>query len=166
MLELRPFSDSEAGRILSWSGDEAAFRKWSADRYGKFPIVPEDMLSFYREASKNGWFFPYTAYKDGEPVGHLIIRFPYNNNRTARFGFVIVDPALRGRGLGRELVEAAKREAKERHGASEATMGVFANNEPALRCYLSAGFVIQETEEEYYEIFGEKWRCIEMKAEL
>lgn len=166
MLELREFVPSDAERIVEWTGDETAFRKWCADRYDRYPIAPGDMLSFYETASKSGWFFPYTAVLDGVPVGHLIIRFPYESRRTARFGFVIVDPSRRGQGLGRELIEAAKSEAKERFGASEATIGVFANNLPAHRCYLAAGFKDISSAEEYYEIFGEKWLCIEMKAEL
>ncbi len=166
MLQLRPFTPSDADRIVSWTGDETAFRKWSADIYESYPITGADMNTFYEQAAKDGMFFPYTAAEDGEIVGHLIIRFPEDKG-TARFGFIIVDPAKRGRGTGRQMIELAKKEAYERFGSHTATLGVFANNVPAHRCYLAAGFSEAEGQkEEYYRISGEDWLCIEMSAVL
>lgn len=166
MLELRTFSPNDAERIISWSADETAFRKWSADIYKSYPITGADMTGFYEEASRGGMFFPFTAVDDGEIAGHLIIRFPKDKS-TARFGFVIVDPARRGRGIGRQMLELAKKTATEQFGAERATLGVFANNEPAYRCYLAAGFREEEGQkEEYYRIFGEEWLCIEMSVDL
>ena len=63
--------------------------------------------------------------------------------------------------------ELAKKLAAEKDGAERATLGVFANNEAAYRCYLSAGFrEIPDTKEEYYHIFDDDWLCIEMECEL
>ncbi|MBQ5330361.1 MAG: GNAT family N-acetyltransferase [Oscillospiraceae bacterium] len=166
MLRLRPFSAVDADRIISWSGDETAFRRWSADIYKSYPITGADMIGFYETAARGGMFFPYTAVEDEDMVGHLIIRFPKDRS-TARFGFVIVDPVRRGQGIGRQMMELAKKEAAERFGARFATLGVFADNVPALRCYLSAGFrEVKTDKQEYYRIFEEEWLCIEMSTVL
>lgn len=49
--------------------------------------------------------------------------------------------------------------------ASKVTLGVFENNKSAYYCYRAAGFkkVISE-KEAYYDILGERWKCIEMEA--
>ena len=164
-MELRKFIPSDARTIISWTGDETAFRKWCADRYETYPIVPDDIISAYKEAAGSGRFFPYTAAEDGEPVGHLIVRFPDEDMKTARLGFIIVDPSRRGRGMGRRMIRLALHEA-EAHGAEKATLGVFDNNESAHRCYLGAGFKDILGDKEVYHIFGEDWLCIEMEQDL
>jgi len=51
-----------------------------------------------------------------------------------------VDPAFRGRGVGRALVERVFEWARE-HGATRVDLWVTETNEPAIRLYESCGFV-------------------------
>jgi len=53
-----------------------------------------------------------------------------------------VEPALRGRGLGRALLGAACERAA-RQGARRITLRVLASNEPARRLYAAAGFAVE-----------------------
>jgi len=53
-----------------------------------------------------------------------------------------VDPAVRGRGIGTALLEAAVAEAA-RQGAHKLTLRVLASNAPARRLYEKAGFVVE-----------------------
>ena len=164
MLRLRPFKTCDADTIVSWVGDETAFRKWCADRYEDYPITGEDMAAHYRQFEDCDTFFPMTAFDESGVVGHLILRYTDEEKATVRLGFVIVDDRLRGRGLGKEMLGLAVRYAREFLGARRVTLGVFENNPAAMRCYLAAGF--RETasdEEEYFSVMGEKWRCIEME---
>lgn len=47
------------------------------------------------------------------------------------------------------------------------TLGVFENNQAAYHCYKSVGFRDIELEEpEYYHIFDEDWKCLEMELNL
>ena len=48
--------------------------------------------------------FPITAYDESDIVGHLIIRFTDESKTEARFGFVMVDDAKRGRGYGTDTL--------------------------------------------------------------
>ncbi len=167
MPELRPYIPSDADMIATWAGDEISFRKWCADRYDRYPITPEDINAWYGKASETGWFFPYTMTEDGIPVGHMIMRYPFEDAAAVRMGLIIVDPSHRGQGFGKQMMELAKKEARERFGANTASLGVFANNEPALRCYLSAGFAeIPAGEKEFFHIFDEDWLCIELECRL
>ena len=81
-------------------------------------------------------------------------------------GFVVIDPARRGRGTGKEMIRLGLRYAFDIYGAKKVSLGVFENNDPAYYCYKAAGFreVIRD-EEEACRILGEEWKCREMIIE-
>ena len=162
MLKLREFKPSDAEKIVTWTGSEREFRMWCADQYDRFLISSGDMISMYEERRKTGTFFPLTAVDENDNVtGHFILRYTDEVHEDIRLGFVIIDSSLRGRGIGRELLELAKQYASGVLGARRITLGVFGNNSPALKSYKAAGFR-EVGGSEGYEIFGEKWECIEM----
>lgn len=165
MLRLRPYKDCDAQTVVSWIGDERAFYQWSADRFPHYPITAEDLNSHYRAMAGSDSFFEMTAFDETGVVGHLILRFTDPEKTVLRFGFVIVDDKKRGRGLGREMLEIAKRYAFDILKVKKITLGVFENNPQAYRCYRAAGFRdVQDAPEEVFRIAGEEWKCIEMEA--
>lgn len=166
MLRLRRFEKEDAGEIVTWIKDEVSFRKWSADLFDHYPITANDLQENYDNAIRvmKDRFIPLVAQDDDGIVGQLFIRFPDEEKRIGRFGFVIVDDKKRGMGYGKQMLELALEYAFDELKASKVTLGVFENNAPAYYCYKAAGFeevVIGETE--YYEIMGEKWKCLEME---
>ena len=164
MLRLRPFKNQDAKYILGWIKDEKSFRKWSADRYEHYPAKEEDMIQMYRATEDTDNFYPMTAFDESGIVGHIILRFIDDEKQIIRFGFVIVDDTKRGLGYGKELLRLAIKYADEFLGAEKITLGVFENNQSALYCYKAAGFRENESEQvEYYHIFDEDWKCIEME---
>lgn len=168
MLRLRPYKRSDAGTIIGWCKDEAAFRKWTADRYESFPITEADMNEKYMadngDCAEPDNFYPMTAFDDSGIVGHLIMRFTDDEKRVLRFGFVIVDDTKRGMGYGKEMITLALKYAFEILMADKVTIGVFENNMPAYHCYRRAGFQDVETEGTICEIFGEKWKILELEC--
>lgn len=119
-MTLRPFVISDAPIILSWIKDKTAFRKWSADRYPVFPPKPEDMAAQY--AAEN--IFPFTAVNgEGNIVGHIMLRYPEPSKTVIRFGFVIVDDQLRGKGYGKQMLRLAIDYAKLHLDAQKITLG-------------------------------------------
>ena len=157
-MTLRPFTIDDAPIILSWIKDLSAFRKWSADRYPAFPPKPEEMVAQY--AAEN--IFPFTAIdNDGNIIGHIMLRYPDSSKTVIRFGFVIVDDNLRGKGYGKQMLQLAIQKAKNVFGAKKITLGVFDNNPSALHCYESVGFKVIGAES--YTIDGEEWTEKEME---
>ena len=82
------------------------------------------------------------------PVGAPIAKLERSVS-SRRYGVqlagIVVDPAYRGRGLGRGFVTAAVRAALREPGTDRpVSLHVRANNDPALRTYRSAGFVDRE----------------------
>jgi ribosomal protein S18 acetylase RimI-like enzyme len=64
-----------------------------------------------------------------------------------------VDPAVRERGIGRRLIEAAVTEA-ERQGARKLTLRVLSGNAPARRLYERLGFTVEGVLREEFCIEG------------
>ena len=163
MLRLRPYKACDAAAIVSWIGDEIAFRKWCADRFPSYPITAEDLNRHYDSLADSDSFYEMTAFDETGAGGHLILRFTDEAKTVLRCGFVIVDSRKRGRGYGREMLQLAIRYAFEILKAERITLGVFENNEPAYRCYLAAGFRDVETARpETFRIGNEDWACREM----
>ena len=163
MLTLRPFLPSDADRIVSWAADETAFRKWTADRFERYPIQGEDLIRYYAETVDRNACFPFTARDENGPLGHLLMRYPNGDKREIRFGFVIVDQNRRRQGLGKEMLNEALRRAFCALGAEKVTLGVFRNNPPALACYRSVGFGETGGPDSLFPIGNEQWECAEME---
>lgn len=88
------------------------------------------------------------AERAGQPIATLRVAVDANDARGI-YGFV-VDPAVQGRGIGRELLRRVCRQALA-DGAPYVHLEVEVDNDRALALYTSVGFVL-ETTEDYYEL--------------
>lgn len=106
-----------------------------------------------------------TAFDDAGIVRHFIMRFPDSNNfDEIRLGFVIIDHTLRGKGYGKEMLSLAIQYAFDFGKVKKISLGVFENNEAAIKCYEACGFKRVKLETvESYRCMGEVWNCIEME---
>ncbi len=109
-------------------------------------------------------FYPLTAVMNDKIVGSMIIRRIAPG--TMRFGFVIIDDSMRGKGIGKKMVLLAKKYAFEILGAKKITMGVFDNNPGAYYCYKAVGFKeIPMDRDIIFNVFGEEWKIVEMDSD-
>lgn len=167
-LIIRPYKPQDAEAIVSWIKDERAFRKWSSDRYGVYPITAEDInykyLKCNGDCEEPDNFYPITAVDANGPVGHLILRYTNKKKTIIRLGFIIDDDSKRGMGYGKRMIQMAMQYAFDMLKAEKITLGVFDNNPSAYYCYKAAGFKeIPMKEDVVFEILGEKWKCIELE---
>jgi RimJ/RimL family protein N-acetyltransferase len=165
-MELRAFRSEDAAVICRWIRTERELYQWSADRFCKFPLSAEDIAGSYAQQTGSGRFFPFTATDGkGSVTGHFIIRYPRaDDDSLVRFGFVIVDPALRGSGLGRTMLAHGIAYVRAQLPAKTVDLGVFANNPSAKRCYEAVGF--REYARRSCELPVGCWECIDMKLTL
>lgn len=163
-MELRDYQKEDSAMICSWIKDEKTLYQWSANGIGKFPLSDNDLNEAYALRMKGNRFIPLSALdENGNLVGHFYIRYPKeDDDRLVRFGFVIVDPALRGCGNGKKMLQLAIDYAKDTLHASKITLGVFANNDRARGLYRSVGFQPVGKSEIYKMPIGE-WACIAME---
>ena len=156
MLKIRPYKPTDAETILSWCRDAKSFYQWSAGILGKFPITPNE-FKFVES------LIPFTAFDETGIVGFFTLRQPQGSTNELRFGFVIIDPTLRGKGYGKSMLQLGLKFVFETYGAKRASLGVFENNLPAYHCYKAVGFkdVILD-KVETYNVLGEEWKCKEL----
>lgn len=108
MLKLREYTPEDAGLVASGVTDEWTLRVWSAACYPAFPVSGSQINALYQSArEKEPSFRPLMAEEDGVPVAHMIVQYVDAAHTTVHFGFVIVDPACRGKGMGSRLLEQA-----------------------------------------------------------
>ena len=160
---LRAYEKEDAQIISGWIRSEEELYKWSADRFNKYPLSGDDINETYAPQKESGRFFPLTAVDDqGDVLGHFIIRYPReDDDSSVRFGFVIVDPSLRGKGYGKEMLRLGIGYAWERLHASRIDLGVFENNDGARHCYEAVGF--REYGRRECEMPIGTWTCIDME---
>ncbi|MDO4474102.1 MAG: GNAT family protein [Eubacteriales bacterium] len=166
-MKLRKYKKDDSAIICSWIKDEMSLYQWSADRIDKFPILDDDLNKNYEPVIESDRFIPLSAIDENDTViGHLFIRYPNEiDDSIVRFGYVIVNPALRGCGKGKEMLKLAIDYARNELNASMITLGVFSNNNSARYCYEAVGFRSVERKELYKMAIGE-WECIEMELFL
>lgn len=165
-MRLRAYKKEDSAIVCKWLRTEDELYMWSADRFNKFPLSGNDIERNYSSQISSGRFFPLTAIDDKESVvGHFIIRYPRDDdNNTVRFGFVIVNPELRGKGYGKEMLCLGIRYVKENLNAKRIDLGVFENNDKAKRCYEASGF--REYGRRECKMPIGTWSCIDMEMIL
>ena len=93
---------------------------------------------------------------DGELAGYVKLGRPTEAPSNAHVQMVqgiTVEPAFRGHGVGRALLDAAVSEARAR-GARRLTLRVLSHNDAALALYGSAGFVVEGVQREEFLLDG------------
>ena len=169
MLRLRPYKSCDSEHIIHWLKDEEVFKKWGGERFGSFPVSADTIDNKYRfnngDCVEPDNFYPWTAFDENGIVGHFIMRYIHGDTGILRFGWVIVDDTIRGKGYGKQMLTAGLRYAFDILGVEKVTIGVFENNIPAYKCYKAVGFhEITMEEDEFEEIDGEKWKIIELEV--
>lgn len=162
MLRLRPFRAPDAKEIITWTGEEKEFYRWSAGILGEFPVSEARLLEAVSGREDNTKYFPMTAFDETGLVGFFTIRTPGEDDKKVRFGYVIVNPSKRGHGYGKEMLKLGLKFAFDIYGAKEVGLGVFDDNMSAYHCYKSVGFEENGKTEEY-TIAGKTWIDIEME---
>lgn len=91
----------------------------------------------------------WVAEVDGTVVGDAVVLFRQGFD-SARLYSMVVDPAFRGRGVAKLLLDAAEEGARER-GVIVMRLEVREENAAALALYQQAGYVVRGRTDDYYQ---------------
>ncbi|NLK28864.1 MAG: GNAT family N-acetyltransferase [Clostridiales bacterium] len=157
MLRLRPYKASDAKYIVKWITDERLHAMWSANKL-PYPLTKEALKEYQMNYEKDdrGWIFTAVDEK-GAPVGHLLMSKADYEQESIHFGFIVVDPTIRKKGYGREMLKLAIKYVFEIMNMKKITLGVFGNNQAAHNCYKAVGFVDETYEEKKFPYKEERW---------
>jgi ribosomal-protein-alanine N-acetyltransferase len=132
-ITIRPMTEADLDEVIAL--ENASFPSpWSRDHFRNeidspfaFPLV-----AVCREGAPDGYICPVLVLDEGEILN------------------VAVRPGLRGRGMGRLLVETVLHEFRQR-GAAFVSLEVRPSNTVAVALYGSCGFVPRGRRKAYYE---------------
>ena len=158
-MKLRPYQEADFETVRTWVNDERVHMLWCANLI-HYPLEKNNFAEVLQNGKDRLGEIPFIAETDeGAPAGFIC----YSQNEETKTGmlrFVILDPALRGKGYGREMVSLTAQYGLEERGAQAVRLVVFSANEAAKHCYLSAGFIEQDTTEGAFQYKEETWgRC-------
>jgi ribosomal protein S18 acetylase RimI-like enzyme len=108
-------------------------QEWATGEYAK--LLPRGLHT-------NGHHLLIAEQKD-QRIGMLWLLI-HTDKQPARVHFVEVDPALRGRGMGRAVMLAGEKYVTEQ-GATSISLHVFSHNLAARRLYDQLGFQVSST---------------------
>ena len=161
-MRLRPYIPSRDFDVIkNWMTDCREHALWCANRFG-FPIERENFDAVLSEHAHQFGDCPFVATDDsGKPVGF----FCYTINTVTNEGmlkFVMVDPAERGKGYGKEMLKLAVKYAFDMTKANAVQLMVFDGNAAARKCYERVGFAERNVTENAFTFGDEKWDRINM----
>ncbi|MCA7015313.1 GNAT family N-acetyltransferase [Dickeya dadantii] len=137
-MSLVDFTPADYPRLIRWVDSAELNLLWGGPTYS-FPLTATQITDHLA----NPQFVPYLFEHQGDIVGFVeLYQVEPHHSRLCR---VFIDPAYRGRGLARAMLQAAIRQAVERFEAQAVSLSVFSHNRSALRCYQSLGFHITAT---------------------
>lgn len=166
MIRLEYFERADFDQLISWIKDERLLTNWAGSLF-RFPLTQES-LEWYIEGTNN---FPHSdayTYKAidtemGNVVGHISLGSISSKNKAARITRVLVgDPAARGKGYCKQMMEAALQIGFEDLKLHRISLGAYDFNTAALRCYQRSGFVHEGLQRDVLKFNDEWWSLVEM----
>jgi ribosomal protein S18 acetylase RimI-like enzyme len=132
-LELRQFQPDDGPVVISFLSTAQDAAAWAS--LDEVPVDATVLARWHEDDDVHAFML----LVDGVPAGYgeIWVDEPEDETELAR---IVIDPARRGRGLGRKLVRLLSTEAA-RHGLAETWLRVVPENAAAISCYRAAGFV-------------------------
>lgn len=144
-LTLRRFASTDAPRVRSWVRS-ARELFWLAPRTAP-PLTDQTIVAW---GSADHHQFCLAEPHAGAPIAYGEVNLLSAVTRQFWLGHIVIDPQLRGRGLGLELTRRLVRQAFHRFGAQRVVLVVFPANQAAVRCYAAAGLEAVRYEQQYF----------------
>lgn len=160
VIKLETFKKSDFKQLIGWIGSEDFLIQWSGNAF-TYPLN-EQQLEKYIE-SENTLAFKVIDEDSKNVVGHISLGQIDNINKSARIGKVLVgDTKMRGRSIGKHMMNAVLQVAFEELKLHRVTLGVYDFNTSAISCYEKTGFVKEGLLRESKKVGETYWNLWEM----
>lgn len=159
-IEIRPSVEEDKEHLIAWLQQPGVLRGFPIET---LPEI-EDAARIWISYAKIGAVL--TAVHEGKPCGiaNLYIQ-PYKKLRHQSLFAIIVDEAMRGKGVGTRLLEALIQLGKEKFQLELLHLEVYEHN-PALRLYKRLGFSEYGRHRRFLKDQGEYLTKIFMQREI
>jgi ribosomal protein S18 acetylase RimI-like enzyme len=130
-------SEADIDELMTWFPDAPSTDIWGGPAF-RYPF---NRKSFHADCR----WTEYSSYCLRNAAGEFAA-FGQMGSRYGRshFARLVANPAMRGQGVGRALLEAMIKQVRNEQDLKEMALFVYKSNEPAYRCYLALGFEVQD----------------------
>ncbi len=160
-IRLRRVQEEDLRRILPWVPTHEEMVQWSGPWNFTFPLDEGQLARFFlNEAPGDGLRrMQFVAVEEGsqEVVGQIGFSRIWARTDAAHLGPVIVDPALRGRGVGSQMVSQLLGIGFGELRLHRIELVVFDFNQAAIACYEMAGFRTEGLLRDVVRVGGVYW---------
>lgn len=140
-MKLLAAEASDLSTVLSWVSSEQECLFWGGPIL-RYPATPDTAWSDM-EASKENTYVLVDAESAITGFGQVLPR----GGKCLHLARLIVDPRLRGQGVGRHLCTSIMKAGAAKHRAEWFTLNVYEKNEAAVKLYGSLGFEVKSKDD-------------------
>ena len=134
---LRAAVEADVDALLRWFPEHEDARRWAGPSF-RYPFTRETFFEDIRWGYMASFSLCDT---DGLLAGFGQV---YDRDQRIHLARLVVDPARRGQGLGRLLIERLMEAGRELYPHDAFSLFVYRDNEAACRCYRSLGFEVAD----------------------
>ena len=156
MISLEKFTADDYDRLISWVNSEELLMQFAGPGFN-FPLTRKQLEPSVNESNRTCFKVIYHS----RVIGHCELYLKEKSVVLARI--LIGEENMRGRGLGKEIVEAMLDYAFRHFTVDVAELNVFDHNKAAIRCYERVGFAIDHTIRMERKFRNEYWPASNMK---
>ncbi|HEY6202349.1 MAG TPA: GNAT family protein [Candidatus Limnocylindria bacterium] len=143
-VTLRPMTQADAPHLVRWANDpDFAWFQWGR-RPGRF--ADNDAARKWMDVIGENRGVVFAIEYEGRPIGQANYRDLRPKGKSAEVGIGIGEPALWGKGLGREALGLLVRHLVDDLGVHRVSLSVLAYNDRAIASYRAAGFEVEGVE--------------------
>lgn len=168
MIKLKYLEKKDFKKIVEWNNNKSAeyLLQWSGPMY-KHPLTEEQIEEFFlREVQKdnsNVFVYKIILVESNEIIGTVELREIDKDNKVGCVcRFLIGEENIRGRGIGKLVLEKILKIGFEELKFEKIMLRVFDFNHRAIKCYENAGFEKEKFLENARKSENGYWNLYEM----
>ena len=166
MIRLEYFEAKDFEQLINWINTEELLINWAGSLFS-FPLTQSSMNWYIRDTNdlqkSDALLYRVVEEETGEIVGHISLGGISRKNKSARISRVLIgDNHNKGKGYCKQMIRAVLKVAFDELQLHRVSLGVYDYNLSALKCYQSAGFIIEGTMRDVLLHKNKWWSLIEM----
>ena len=160
MIIIEEFTEKDFKNLITWIDSKEELMQFAGPQL-KFPLTNEQLQETL--TNKNVFAFKIVENSKNSPIGHAEIFIKDNSFALARI--LIGDKKMRGKGLGKIIVDKLLEFGFNNFDKNTAELNVFDWNVSAIKCYEKVGFEVNPNLKFERKINDETWIAINMRID-
>lgn len=160
MIEIEKFTIKDSKNLISWIDSEEELMQFAGPQL-TFPLTNEQLEKSL--TNKNVLCFKVVDNSTNLSIGHAELFLKDNSFALARI--LIGDKNMRGKGLGKKVVEKLLEFGFKNFDKNTAELNVFDWNISAIKCYEKVGFEINPDMKFERKVNDKTWFAINMRID-